>query len=231
MAETKFPDGFPLTIGNTENPTQIIEDTLFIRACDQGILSVDLFDANLPARDAFKCSGLLPILGDYANHVIGRSLQFRFKTGYHESVMMDILEMSGNDQLTLTEAMKAAALRANRPAFYNKADTHALLDSRLQVRETSGIPLSVSLLMMDLALEASRELSLHYQVSIHGEEMPETLDLTPTVNLLQNVNAQPRIQIPTNLPARIAEEEGTRRAEHIIGDHLNKTANQHSSKG
>lgn len=231
MEAARFPDGFPLTIGDQENPIQIIEDTLFIRACDHGIQSVDLFDANLPARDAFKSAAFLPILGDYANHMIGRTLQLRFNTGYHESIMLEILEQSGGDQVTLREAMNAAALRANRPALYNQANPKALLDSSLQVRHQAGTPLSVTLLMMDLALEASREYSLKYQVSIYGEEMPETLDLTPVVNVLQQVNAQPRIQIPANLPTRMAEAEGMKRVEQVIGAHLEKSANQDSQKG
>lgn len=231
MEATKFPEGFPLTIGNSENPIQIIEDTLFIRACDHGILSVDLFDANLPARDAFKSDAFLPILGDYANHMIGRTMQLRFNTGYHESIMLDILDQSGGDQITLRDAMSAAALRANRPALYNRSDANALLDSRLDLRQQSGIPLSVTLLMMDLALEASIEYSLKHQQSIYGEEVTDTLDLTPVVNILQHVNAQPRIEIPKNLPTRMAEAEGIKRAEQVIGDHLDSKQHQDARKG
>lgn len=227
MSDMTFPEGFPLSIGEHENPMQIVEDTMFIRACDSGILHVDLYDASMPARDAFRCNGLLPVLVDYANHIIGRTLQLRFDTEYHETIAMDILEAGGE---SFTDAINAAALRANRPALYNRADSGALLESSMAMRENSGIPLSVSVLMLDMALEASKELSAKHQIDCYGETIDDTLELTPVVNLLQHVNAQPRIAIPPDLPTKIAHSDGIQTPQSILGKHLENVGTQ-SGKG
>jgi hypothetical protein len=229
MTDLAFPNGFPLTIDGESNPTKTIEDALYIRACDHGILTVDLFDASLSARDAFRCTGLLPVLADYANHIIGRTLYMDFETEYQQSLINEVFEHQP-EGVRINEISDAVKARSNRPALYNKANPYALLESAVAVREEGGTPLSVSLLMMDLALEAAIRESHVYQRQTLGDIIEDTLILTPVVHTLQRINAQPRIDIPPNLPARVEQERQDRSAAQTIGQHYDQ-ANKQQPQG
>ena len=183
MQSTAFVEGFPLSLKAYDNPMEIIENTLFMRACQHGILQVELSDTGLPCQRAMKSDALLPILTDYITHNFGRTLQWNFQTGLEEKIMMEFLENHDGEQ-SIADLLQEVAKKVNRPALFNQANKKALLDARTELRETSGIPLSVTLLMLDLSLEAAIEMSRAYQLEMSGETMDEILDLSPIVRMM-----------------------------------------------
>lgn len=198
-----FENGFPNALAEHGlKSVQVVEDALLLRAFDQGIQSVAVYEADLTPQQAFRSHRLIPILVDYATHVIGRTLNWSFDSGLQERILMEMLEDSGQT-LKLHDMMDMVRNKLSRPALYNQADPDALLDSRTMFRENAGIPVSVSLLMLDLALETTHEISQQYHMNLTGDPQVETLDLTPTCDLLANLNyANPRVEIPKDLRLR-----------------------------
>lgn len=202
MHATAFVNGFPMSLKGYQNPMEIIENTLFMRACQHGILQVELFDVGLTCQRALKADALLPVLTDYITHSFSRTLQWNFQTGLEDKIMLEFLENHTGEQ-SIADLLQEVAKKVNRPAIYNQAYAKGLLDARTELRETAGIPLSVTLLMLDLGLEASIEMSRAYQLEMTGDTMPETLDLTPVVRMLQHMEVQPRVEVPQDLAQRI----------------------------
>ena len=60
MQSTAFVEGFPLSLKAYDNPMEIIENTLFMRACQHGILQVELFDTGLPCQRAMSPTRCCP---------------------------------------------------------------------------------------------------------------------------------------------------------------------------
>lgn len=202
MAETSmnesFPTGFPLSLTRYQNPMQVVEDTLFMRACQLGILEIEVFDSDFSAQQGLRANTLMPVLVDYVTHVFGMKLQWEFQSAMQDQVMMEILEQNDQSQ-SIAELMKTVSERVNRPALYNKAHQGTLLNARTELREASGIPLSVTLMMMDMALETAHEMSMAYQQELIDDPRDEVLDLTPVIRLLQNIDAQPRVYVPETI--------------------------------
>lgn len=190
--------GFPLSLNKFQNPVQVIEDTLLMRACQLGILEIEVFDTDFSAQQGLRADGLMPILVDYVTHVFGTKLQWDFDSSLQDQVMVEILE-SNESGLAINELMKQVSERVNRPAIYNQSDEKSLLKSKSELREAAGMPLSVTLLMMDMALETAYEMSQSYQQRLIDDPREDVLDLTPVVELLQRMDAQPRVEVPENL--------------------------------
>ena len=118
--------------------------------------------------------------------------------------MMEFLENHDGEQ-SIADLLQEVAKKVNRPALFNQANKKALLDARTELRETSGIPLSVTLLMLDLSLEAAIEMSRAYQLEMSGETMDEILDLSPIVRMMQHMEVQPRVEVPGDLAQRVED--------------------------
>lgn len=208
MQTASFSDGFPLSLTGYENPMGIIENVLFMRACQHGILHVSVYESGLTCQRALKADAMIPILTDYITHAFGRTLQWDFQSGLEEKVMLEFLESHDGSQ-SIVDLMQAVAQKVNRPCLYNRAEPKGLLDARTELRESAGIPLSVTLLMLDLSLESAIEMSRAYQLEMTGDTMEDTLDLTPVVRLLQHMDVQPRIDVPGDLAKRIEDTPTT----------------------
>jgi hypothetical protein len=198
-----FKDGFPNSLESYgDRAIEVVEDTLLMRAFNHGIQSVSIFEADLTPQQAFRSFGMMPILVDYATHVLGRSLNWSFNSGLQEKVLMDILENSSKS-IQMHDMMDLVNNKLSRPALYNRADPDALLDSRTAFRDKASIPVSVTILMMDMALETSHEISQQYHMNMTGDPQMETLDLTPVCDLLAKLDyANPRVEVPKDLMMR-----------------------------
>lgn len=196
--KTNTEFGFPLSLNEFQNPVQVIEDTLLMRACQMGILEIEVFDTDFSAQQGLRADGLMPILVDYMTHVFGTKLQWDFDSSLQDQVMVEVLESNDNG-LQIQDLMKQVSERVNRPAIYNQSDDKSLLKSKSELREVAGMPLSVTLLMMDMALETAYEMSQSYQQRLIDDPREDVLDLTPVVELLQRMDAQPRVEVPENL--------------------------------
>lgn len=217
-----FNDGFPNALSSYGTRSiQVVEDALLLRAFDHGIQSVAVYEADLKPQQAFRSFGLMPVLVDYATHVIGRTINWSFDSGLQEKILMEMLEDSSKT-MKLHDMMDLVRNKLSRPALYNRADPDALLDSRTAFRENAGIPISVTLLMMDLALETSHELSQQYHLNMTGDPQMETLDLTPTCDLLANLDyANPRVEIPRDLRLRANAVKNAPTITETLADQLN----------
>jgi hypothetical protein len=190
--------GFPISLNQFKNPMQVIEDTLFMRACQLGILEIEVFDTDFSAQQGLRSDGLMPILVDYVTHVYGTKLQWNFDSSLQDQVMVEILE-NNQTELAIADLMSEVSARVNRPALFNQSNDKALLNSQTQLREVTGMPFSVTLMMMDMALETAYEMSQSYQQKLVDDPREDVLDLTPVVELLQRMDAQPRVEIPETL--------------------------------
>lgn len=199
-AGTEF--GFPISLNRFHNPMQVVEDTLFMRACQLGILDIEVFDTDFSVQQGLRADGLMPILVDYVAHVFGTKLQWNFESSLQDQIMVEILESKEGD-LAISDLMQEVSARVNRPALYNRSDSKAILNSKSELREVTGMPFSVTLMMMDMALETAYEMSQSYQQTLINDPREDVLDLTPVVQLLQRMNAQPRVEIPETLNNRV----------------------------
>lgn len=217
-----FNDGFPNALSSYgARSIQVVEDALLLRAFDHGIQSVAVYEADLTPQQAFRSYGLMPVLVDYATHVIGRTMNWSFDSGLQERLLMEMLEDSSKS-MKLHDMMDLVRNKLSRPALYNRADPDALLDSRTSFRENAGIPISVTLLMMDLALETSHEISQQYHMNMTGDPQAETLDLTPTCDLLANLDyANPRVEIPRDLRLRADAVKSAPTIAETLNEQLN----------
>ncbi|TBW57436.1 hypothetical protein EZI54_07190 [Marinobacter halodurans] len=198
----KFPDGFP-TAGGAARSELITERVAAMRAYGRGIQQVDVSDASLSVEQAFRCDGLLPIVTDYLTHVLSPAMEWRFKSGREEKLVQQYLSSMTSDQpWTLSDLAESVRDQVNRPALYNKKDPRALMDAHTCVRTDSGIPLSVTWLMLDMAIEDIHQMSQEFQIRLSGESAPDTLDLTPTIEMLTNLEVSPRALLPEKVRER-----------------------------
>lgn len=205
MAENlfQFREGFPLGQVQGEQGEQLVEVVVTMSAYNRGILYVEAENATLGAEMAFKCDGLLPVVTDYLNHVLAPAVDWRFKSGLEKELVRQYMDAAdGETPWSLREISDAVSRAANRPALANVADEQGLTSARTCVREQSGVPLSVTLLMVDLGLEHMHEMSQQYQLNLMGDPVPDTLDLTPTLQYLANMEVDPRATIPQDLKAK-----------------------------
>jgi len=200
--EAPFPEGFPNPLAKP-GQMQIIEDALILRAHAHGITEVSVNGASVPTLQAFRCNGLLPILTDYLTHSLYRQMNLMFDTELMESLMTERLETMDISGDNFISQMNQLEKEIQRPLFYNEADDDALLGARTSVSPLATIPASVTLLLMDAAIESAHTLSQNEQLNFHGEPIPDELDLTPVVQSLEAQNVNPRVVVPENLHARV----------------------------
>lgn len=200
--DPQFSEGFPNPLAKP-GQMRIIEDTLILRAHAQGISSVSVSGSSMPVTQAFRSDALLPILTDYLTHTLYRQMNLMFDSELMESLVMDRVdstEFSGEDFI---KEMNSLERDIQRPLLFNESSEDATLGYRTRVSTLATVPASTTLLLMDAAIESAHTLSQNEQLNLHGEPLPDELDLTPVVQSLGAQNVEGRIIIPENLHARV----------------------------
>ena len=213
-----FPEGFPLPFCEQDDaqPMAFFEGVMTLNAASKGVRYVDLFDATTSMRDGMRSDVFMPILVDYMTLVISPSLQLKYQTAFEENMMMSMLEKYSTEQ-PLNEFLLKVSSKVNRPAIYNRSDNGSILGAKADFRKTSGTPSSVTLLMMDMALDDAIKLSIE-----HADDAElDTLDLTPTVDLLSKMDVSPCVEVPQDVDERVRQSPQIREPEsrmHRSGD-------------
>lgn len=197
-----FPNGFPNPLLE-RGKLQIIEDALVLRAHEQGIASISVDGASMPVGQGLRAEGLLPILTDYLTHTLYRQMNLTFDTDLMETLVTERLANLKDDEVSLVGLLNEVERDIQRPLFYNAENEDALLGVRTQVSTLATTPASVSVLLMDAAIESAHTLSQRHQLSLYGDVYTEELDLTPVVDSLAMQNVNPRVVVPENLHARL----------------------------
>lgn len=197
-----FPNGFPNPLLE-RGKVQILEDALILRAHEQGIMSVSVNGASVPATQGLRANSMLPILTDHLTHTIYRQMNLMFDTDLMETLVVERLGEAENTNVSLTELMDDLERDVQRPLFYNAPSEDGLLGYRTKVSTLATIPTSVTVLLMDAAIESAHTLSQRHQLNLYGESHPDDLDLTPVVESLELQNVNPRVVVPENLNARL----------------------------
>lgn len=199
-----FPDGFPNPLLNP-GQMQIIEDALILRANEQGITNICVNGATMPINQGLRADGLMPILTDYLTHTLYRQMNLMFDTDLMETLVVERLENLDPETMSLNGLLDTLERDIQRPLFYNAPASESLLGFKTQVSTLATIPASVTLLLMDAAIESAHSLSQTHQLNLHGEPTIGDLDLTPVVESLAAQNVNPRVAVPQNLHARLRE--------------------------
>lgn len=187
----------------------LVEHILIDRARGQGIVEVALGDAHLPVEGAMRPDMLLPVLVDYANQVILRHTELRFDSALAEELTSSLAvdQALGENRLPLAEDLRDADQQAaplfEQSLLRNITDENAGLKRRTEAQTAATMPVSVNLLILDTALESSIHLSRTHQQATLGQTEASVLDLTPTYDLLAQLNL-PVPVIPTSLHERLA---------------------------
>ncbi|KXS55574.1 MAG: hypothetical protein AWU57_23 [Marinobacter sp. T13-3] len=201
-ATPPFPEGFPNPLAKP-GQMAIIEDALILRAHAQGITEVEVKGVSVPALQAFRCNGLLPILTDYLTHSLYRQMNLMFDTELMETLMTERLESMDMSAGDFISQMNQLEKDIQRPLFFNEKDDNSMLGARTSVSTLATVPASVTVLLMDAAIESAHTLSQNEQLNFHGDPSPHILDLTPVVQSLEAQNVNPRVVVPENLHARV----------------------------
>lgn len=199
-----FPNGFPNPLLE-HGRMHIIEDALVLRATEQGIASVSVNGASMSIAQGLRADALMPILTDYLTHTLYRQMNLLFDTDLMETLVTERLETLDGESVSLTGLLDTLERDIQRPLFYNASAEDALLGFKTQVSTLATIPASVSLLLMDAAIESAHTLSQRHQLNLYGQSSAEDLDLTPVVESLEMQNVNPRVVVPANLHARLRD--------------------------
>lgn len=199
-----FPNGFPNPLLE-RGRMQIIEDALILRATEQGIASVSVNGASMDITQGLRADALMPILTDYLTHTLYRQMNLLFDTDLMETLVTERLETLDNTSVSLSGLLNTLERDIQRPLFYNAAAEGTLLGVKTQVSTLATTPASLSLLLMDTAIESAHTLSQRHQLNLYGESSAEDLDLTPVVESLELQNVNPRVVVPANLHVRLRE--------------------------
>ena len=198
----RFAQGFP-TPDTAEQGTRLIGSVAAMRAYERGILYVEIEDATLGVETAFSGDGILPVVSDYVTHILTPAIEWRFKSGLETQLVNQYISAMDPDQpWRIQDLAEAVRDQVNRPALVNVASEGGIMDVTTQLRDAPGIPVSVSLLMMDMAIENMQVLSMQYQQQLMGDALMDTLDITPTVNALADMEAHPRAEMPNDVRQR-----------------------------
>lgn len=210
-ANLPFPKGYPIHL-SPETFLETVESMMVTRAADRGILEVAIGDANVPLAGAMRRDILLPVLIDYANFVIQPQADLQFDSALNDELTSRVtedLEASSephNDPTIPEKAREMTKQILGRTPLINVGDPKAGLKTRTALNKVSGIPASVTLLMLDTALESAHNLSMKHQQETSGLSEQEILDLTPVANLLASMNINEMLQsIPANVQKRLDE--------------------------
>lgn len=232
--EPPFPKGYPHP-GTANGMVRLVESMLTERARDLGIQEVALGDANLPLDGAFRRDMLLPVLVDYANQVIFRQSELKFESALTDELSTGIAaEHAASEDREPTEDDLEVADTVIEPIlkqslFSNHEDRQAGLQVRTHATDFATMPVSVSLLIMDTALESAYHLSQSHQQNTLGHTEREVLDLSPTYDFLTQLQVEVPT-VPTALQSRlhdILDEHPTPQE----GNPATKTANLEDALG
>src|SRR5680860_92061 len=211
MEETglSFQKGYPINV-TAHQFLDTAESMMITRASSRGIMEVAVQDANIPLSGAMRRDILLPVLIDYTNFVIHPQADLQYDSALNDELVAGVASDLATEQdreptsddVGEADAMVLAVLR--RTPLINVKDNDAGIGVRTQMNDVAGMPLSVSLLMLDTALESAHNLSLKHQQETLGVAEPEVLDLTPVCNLLASMNVSEHInQIPAKVHERL----------------------------
>ncbi|OLF81965.1 hypothetical protein AWH63_10525 [Marinobacter sp. C18] len=204
-----FAKGYPINV-TAHQFLETAETMMVSRAASRGILEVAVEDANVPLAGAMRRDLLLPVLIDYTNYVIHPQADLQYDSALNDELIAGVaadLASKDNREPTIDDVGNADAMAQSvlrRTPLINVRDDHAGIGARTEMNSVAGMPLSVSLLMLDTALESAHNLSLKHQQETLGVAEPEVLDLTPVCQLLASMNVSEHInQIPTNVHERL----------------------------
>lgn len=204
-----FERGYPLH-GSPDHVVGIIESMMLTRAQARGIEFLAIGNANVPVAGAVRRDILLPVLIDYANFVIFPQTELRFDSELNdeltESVASDVA--ATQDRAVTSKDREAAQEMVDqvlrRTPVINVADEDAGLGVRGHLNRASGTPMSVSLLMLDTALESAHNLSQRHQQDTLGLADESVLDLTPIADLMNAMAVSEAVSgLPQNVQTRL----------------------------
>lgn len=220
-----FPDGFPVS-GEPGTLLSLLEDVLRQRAMERGITDVALSDAKVPVTGALDRNTLLPVLVDYANHIIFTQTELTFDSEFMDSMVMATMSDPESPEASTMDEARSRALEAQAhtvsevqsPLFYNANSGQAALGYAVRESRTATIPASVSILMMDTALEMAHEASIRGQTSSTGLSSDHTLDLTFVADMLSELNVKDRVVVPRALHNALEKRSSEQTAMPITHD-------------
>lgn len=208
--EPPFEKGFPVADDACQH-LDLLESVLTQRAIARGITDVALSDAQISVDAAMSRTTLLPVLVDYANHMIFQQSELSFDS----KMMDDLMVATLNDEQTPKAETGEQALEqasdierhvkteVQSPLFYNREDANAPLGFRVDTAKIATIPVSVSLLLMDTALESAHQMSVQEQTASDGANQSHILDLTYVTDYLSRLDIQDRVIAPAALHAKL----------------------------
>lgn len=215
-----FPKGYPIHL-SSDTFLETVEGMMVNRASARGIQEVAIGDANIALAGAMRRDILLPVLIDYANFVIQPQADLQFDSALNDELTAQIeadLEAAGESSESASIPEKAREMVSQvlgRTPLINVDDQSAGLRARTTLNKVSGIPASVTLLMLDTALESAHNLSMKHQQETTGVSEQEVLDLTPVATMLAGMNISETVQ---NMPASVQK-----RLDEILGDTPQRT--------
>ncbi len=207
--EPPFPKGYPQP-RTADAMVRLVELMLTERARDLGIQEVALGDANLPLDGAFRRDMLLPVLVDYANQVIFRQSELRFDSALTEELSSGIAaeHAASENREPNAEDMKVADTVIEpvlkQSLLSNHEDRQAGLQVQTHATDLATMPISVSLLILDTALESAHHLSQTHQQNTLGHTERTVLDLSPTYDFLAQLDVEVP-KVPTALHQRLQD--------------------------
>ena len=211
MDETALPfkKGYPISV-TAHQFLDTVESMMITRASSRGIMEVAVQDANIPLSGAMRRDILLPALIDYTNFVIHPQADLQFDSALNDELVAGVaadLATEEEREPTPADVISAGSMVNSvlrRTPLINVSDPYAGIGARTEMNSAAGMPLSVSLLMLDTALESAHNLSLKHQQETLGIAEPSVLDLTPVCNVLASMNVSEYInQIPSNVHERL----------------------------
>lgn len=204
-----FEKGYPINV-SPESFMATAEHLLKQRASNRGISEVAVKDANIPMPGAFRRDTLMPILVDYMNFVIHPQSDLKFESAMNDEVTSGVAASMASEQdrepevTDIESAGNLVSKHLSTTPLFNAASDEGGLGVESQLREYASTPLSVTLLMLDTALESAHTLSQRYQQSSMGITEAEVLDLTPVCDLLASMNVAEHIQaMPEQLQSQL----------------------------
>lgn len=208
--EPPFPEGFP-DAGYGENLLDLLESVMIQRAMSRGITDVALSDAQIPVDTAMSRDTLLPVLVDYTNHMLFEQSELLFDSQMMDALMVAAMNDPENPAVSSFEQAVADTAAVERhvkssvqsPLFYNRESPQAALGFEVHMAKVRTIPVSVSLLLMDTALESAHQMSIQEQTATDGLSQSHILDLTYVTNYLGRLDVQNRVIAPAALHSRL----------------------------
>ncbi|ONF42472.1 hypothetical protein BTO32_14760 [Marinobacter lutaoensis] len=212
MPEETFENGLERGYPIHVSPDAFIataEQMLRIRAANRGIREVAIKDANVPIAGAFRHDTLMPVMVDYMNAVILPHSELKFESAMNDEVTARVAAGMAAEQRREPEvkdvlaASEMVSEHLTKTPLYNAESEAGGLGVETRLRTYASTPLSVTLLILDTALESAHTLSMRHQQSSLGIAEPDVLDLTPVCELLSALPVAERL---VSIPERLQRE-------------------------